>query len=107
MSGSIGTHAKLTDLPRINNESTDRTPDNPQGTQSSEKDHDTATGYISPYAGDAYQLTWEETETIVGSKQTVGRVYLVETYSERISSFIVVPVSVKTARLFAEQRPRV
>lgn len=100
MSGSIGTHAKLIDLPRIKNESRDRTPDNPQGTQLSEKDHDTATGYISPHAGDTSKLTWEEAETIVGSDKTVGQVYLVETYSEKRSSFIVIPVSRETAKLF-------
>jgi len=62
---------------------------------------------ISQYAGDAYELTWQDVETIVGSKQIVGQVYLVETYSRGMNSFMLVPVSDEMTRLFAMQRAKV
>lgn len=62
---------------------------------------------ISQYAGDAYALNWQDVETVVRSEQVVGQVYLVETYSRRMNSFMLVPVSDEVTRFFAMQREQV
>jgi hypothetical protein len=69
--------------------------------------HYQATAAISQYAGDAYELSWHDAETVVTSGQIAGQVYLVDTYSEMVNSFMIVPVSDELTRLFAMQRAKV
>ncbi|KAH6645645.1 hypothetical protein BKA67DRAFT_527175 [Truncatella angustata] len=68
---------------------------------------DGVTGWTSPYTGDGYELTWEDAKVVVHSNQIVGQVYLIDTYSEKMASFMIVPVSDDLTRLFAMQRSKI
>ncbi|KAL8290964.1 hypothetical protein RB600_006439 [Gaeumannomyces tritici] len=60
---------------------------------------------VSQFAGDAYALTWDDVRQILGSA-CVGQPYFIDTFSDHVNSFAIVPVSQELTNHFVRQRQK-
>lgn len=59
-----------------------------------------------PLTGDVYELTKEDARAVASGDEIPGTPWLTDPYWEKFSPFVIIPISKKLRKQFADKRPQ-